>query len=209
MIRNDGYPPVMEKLLRIQGGSSLEIGCNACENSIVLYYATHFNHLEALDAQSEDQVLYTLNENLQKDGKQPLKSIPELWVSCTSSPADTRALITDVEMATKLIDVQYGTSFEHYNPKLHRYDLIIMSNVLHYVKFQEDLDTILEKVSAVSDNATLFFISMKDGYPHTSPVLLKKRIDHVAKFADAQGLHRHQGAHTEREGDVIVFTNLV
>jgi hypothetical protein len=137
--------------------------------------------------------------------KSEFSTIEEVWLAVTTDSSDVRPRITDAEQMKGLLSISYDTSIGVCDFSGERYDLIILSNVLHYM-YPHMIEHAFNKVRQLCHEHTLIYIRVKDdfkGSKVSSEVLLR----YCRAFADERGLTEYAGGLSD-EGAAFTFTNI-
>jgi hypothetical protein len=127
--------------------------------------------------------------------------------SMTSTGDDARHLMTESEYAER-IRVRFEVDLIQLKPWLEKYDMIILSNILH-MHSPEEATAILEKVDGLVKDSTLIYIHTKTnrGKHRYSPEYICAHAQVCRAFADRWKLRKEVGI-LDEEGQHTTYTNL-
>lgn len=194
-----------QRLLRYAPKSAIDLGCGIGTTLVCLHYALGVDHLEGLELQSEAAILSCYNKDAQSEGKQEFNSVDECWLSVTTDPTDVRPRITDPKQFRGLLNVSFASPIGTHEFGRDRYDIIIMSNVLHYLD-GHNIDHAFYQIRRHSNEQSLIYLSIKDGF-EGSKLSSEELLRHCRSFAVERGLTEY-GPRASNQGKAYTFTNI-
>lgn len=155
-------PFIQASLDRVQPKSVLDIGTYSGEALYLLYHSCDSTqHLEGLERDDESTVLASLKSN-DIDHNPDLRygSLFERYLCATKSMVSDRSQIVDPNVFANTIKTRYETDILSSNSLLLNYDLIILSNIIHYMT-PEEAKIVFEKVNRLRHDETLIYIHIR------------------------------------------------
>lgn len=205
LITGEIAPELRQRLLRYAPSSALDIGCGIGTTLVCLHYALGIDHLEGLDRQTESEVLNDYNKNARAQGKQEFSSVEDCWLAVTTDQTDVRPRVTGREQFSDLLNISFGSFIGTYICKRDRYDLIVLSHVLHYLDARI-IEQSFYQIRRHSHSQTLIYMSIKDGF-EGSKLSSEELLALCRAFASEKDLKEY-GPRATDQGMAYTFTNI-
>lgn len=205
LISGEIDPDLRKRLVRHDPQYALDIGCGIGTTLVCLHYALGIDYLEGIDSETASSILTRYNSYLRSLRKREISTIEEAWLAVNTDDSDVRPRIKGAAQMKELLNITYDSPIGVHVFKWESYDLIILSNVLHYLPLRMIKHT-FKLVSRLSHDRTLIYIRIKDGFEEskmTSAALLR----FCRTFADERGLLEYAGELGD-QGAAYTFTNI-
>lgn len=192
LLHKDCFHSFRELFAPLPIRSVLDIGCNDCRALIGMHYQCGSTILHGFDIQPKETF------------EGAYEAIARKLYGMIDGKGDIRP-----RLRVLLGAVEYGKSIEQY-PMAEAYDAIICSHVLHYMKSEEEVQRVLDRVMHHLRPGGMVYLSVKDGYRLQDPEAIRGEellaLCHSwAKTMELDYLPSHTASD---QGQAHVFTNL-
>lgn len=189
--------------------SVLDLGVGEGGALVRLYYAFGTSHVEGVESASKETIIRLMGIRRREKGKEPPRCIEDVFSFQWHEQTDIRPVIPSNEMGEFMKNVQFECGAQDYRPQRLSYDVVLCSQMLHYMANTADVNIVLSLMRWLVHPNSLVYLSVKDGIPLNfgaiAPYVL---LPLCAEFARSQGLTYYRGKQTETQGCAHIFTNL-
>lgn len=156
LISGNDDNPVKERLKRTRRRHALDLGCAEATDLLMLYHAIGFERLEGVDSSPEERIMDKYNKS---HGKAYRDRFSAYQGGFTLDPNDAvKTLLTDAEFK-EILSVQ-EEFIQRYTFKEPLYDVIIASNVLHYLT-KRDVEVTVRRILTHLAPGGVFYIRIR------------------------------------------------
>lgn len=197
---------LQSRLNRYRINSAVDIGCGDGRALLGMHYALGANILRGFDSSTQRGALKTSLGNALCEAP---KDIGEARYEIAKVHGDNRSrLEIDAHIVTILNDIKYECDASTFSPGIDN-DSAICSQVLHYMKDELQVRTILEMIRTSTHSNSLIYFSAKDQFRQSMLNIVRGEIllSCCHEYKDLLGLKYFKG-HECDEGTSHIFTNL-
>ena len=208
LLNGDMDPVLLARFRRFDAQSMLDLGCGEGLALVCCHYTLGLSHLEGVEQESRtaiDQKYQT--KPLPTESGLPICSLEEHWGRFVPNEADAIPIAKTPAELRALLQITYNTRAEAYKPLLAQYDIIVLSHMLHYLVSEAQVQNILDKVTQLSHEGTLVYLSVKPDSTFCG-VPGRRFLALCRAFAGQLKLCEYKGPFSQSEGQAYIFTNL-
>ncbi|MBK9286685.1 MAG: class I SAM-dependent methyltransferase [Flavobacteriales bacterium] len=176
--------------------------------TVMLYYTFGFEHLEGVDRNSEEGAVEAhikIREEAKGEAWPYPRTLHYLWSEVEPVPSCAIAVKQTYSALREKIQLRYGCHIQNYVSLQPHYDLVIASNVLHFLPITQ-LREAWSRIQAWSKPGGLVYVRVK---PERKEVTDTEQFIRICdEAAEKLGLKRYDGKPTG-EGSHITYSNLI
>lgn len=183
-------PHILKRISNSAVDSVLDVGCDHAWGLLLMYYLFGCGHLEGIEHWGVQDVTKNMVKFLRKGGVTiQEETIERVWEEIKTDGTDVKPQILDRKKFWEILKVTYGLALEQYSLLRKHYDLLVLSNVVHY--WDRDRARMnLERLSAVVDSTSLIYLRVRLDYPN-APMSAAELLDVCREFANRWSLKEH------------------
>ena len=198
---------VYSRIVGAKVQSVLEIGFGYNPALTYLYYAFGIPHLEGVESESEEKVMGYYWSALEDREKSPAaKSVYELASTVRITETDVRGKLESPAAFKTAIKLKFKNDFLSCTLDKAQYDMVILSNVLHY-RSVEGCIAMLTRVQSILRPGGILYVRIKAGWPK-NPKLSGIDLIRICDAAKEKfNLVKYIGV-SDHEGQAVTYTNI-
>lgn len=199
---------VSERIKKYKLRSILDIGCRDGFALLLAHYKLGISHIEGVERETEHRITQDVQAFMDKVGVRPKEpSLRGFWFAVNPTDNEAHPRLPTIEDYEALMSITYGCDALQYKPLLPKYDLIVLSHVLHYMRIEE-VEGMLNHIEPYIHEKTKVYISVKDMFSE-SPVSADDLLEACRRFAARHpSIQEYPGPIFPNDGRGYTFTNL-
>ncbi len=198
----------------------LDIGSGDGMSLVYFHYATGIPHMEGIEEMTEADVLEIKKRERTRRKFSVLPDLEAYWDEPEVLETDIVPKIPRSQLKS-VFQITYNKDFRQYQPQLHEYDVVVLSQVLHFMHKEKAQQVIDRALSFLAPNGILY-ISIKDDFRRSLSIFdlaqyrgvkeypMKKEeiLTFCARTAKQQSLREYLNPQVTRQGQIRIYTNL-